>query len=77
VSAAAGALLVVCALAAALVLVRRRAGPAIQPPVAVLHRQPLARDCGLALVRWDGRELLVGYAAGGVTLVAGAREDSP
>jgi hypothetical protein len=78
VSAAAGALLVVAALAGALVLARRRAAPTAAATVAVVQRQPLARDCGVALVRWDDRELLVGYGAAGVTLVARPRaEETP
>jgi hypothetical protein len=67
---AARAALAVLALAAAALLVRRRArGPEPRPLVAVLSRAPLAPGVGLALVDAGGRRLLVGFGKDGVRLV--------
>jgi hypothetical protein len=51
----------------------RRRGTASDPaPLALRARQPLGKDSGVAVVAFAGRELLVGYGAAGVTLVAAA-----
>jgi hypothetical protein len=77
VNAAAGALLVLAALAAAAALVRRRRAAGPVEPVAIPFRAPMGKECGVALVRWAGRELLVGYGPAGVVLVAERREVEP
>lgn len=73
-SAALGALLVVGGLAAALAIVRRR-GPRMPPAIAVEARIPLGKESGVALVRFGGRELLVGYGSAGVSAL-GEREEA-
>ncbi len=66
---AARALLVLLALAAGVLLVKRRARPAAQGPVLVLTRAPLGPGLGVALVEAGGRRLLVGWGRDGVRLV--------
>ena len=67
---AARAALVVVALAALALLVRRRgrAAPAADP-VAVLASAPLGPGLGVALLETGGRRLLVGWGKDGVRLV--------
>lgn len=70
-SAAARALAVAALLAAGVLVVRRRQRPPVAlPRLTVVERAPLAKDVGLALVRAEGRRLLVGFGPGGTTLVA-------
>ena len=76
-SAAAGALLVLGGLAAALVLARRRAAAPPRAELALEARVPLGKDAGVAVVRWRGRELLVGYGPGGVSSLAAREETAP
>jgi hypothetical protein len=72
VSGAAAALLLVTSLAAAgVLLARRRRAPGVAP-LAVALRQPLGKESGVAVVRWRGEELLVGYGTGGVVRLAAA-----
>jgi hypothetical protein len=47
-----------------------RRAPAAEPPVALLERRPLGRDCGVALVEIAGKRLLLGYAPSGVAVLA-------
>jgi hypothetical protein len=73
------AALAVLAVAAVAALVRgaRPEAPAAQR-LSVVSARALARDAGVALVVVDGRELVVGFGAAGVRLVAdlgGHRED--
>ena len=77
-NAAAAAILLVALLGAAAVLARRRGGGG-PPPVLLLHRQPLGRESGVAVVRFAGEELLVGYGSAGVVPLTRARsgEDRP
>jgi flagellar protein FliO/FliZ len=56
---------------AALLARGRLAGPETVRRLAVVSRQPLSRDAGVALVEVDGRALLVGFGASGVRLLAG------
>jgi hypothetical protein len=72
VSAAAAAVLLVALAGAATVLARRRAaaGP---PPILVVHRQPLGKESGVAVLRCGDEELLVGYGAAGVVRLTPAR----
>jgi flagellar protein FliO/FliZ len=65
---------VACALGAAALLARRARSPSAHARrLALLSRQPLSRDAGVALVELDGRPLLVGFGPGGVQLLqAGA-----
>jgi flagellar protein FliO/FliZ len=67
---AARAALAVLALAAVVLLVRRR-GRAARPPelIAVLARAPLGPGLGVALLEAEGRRLLVGWGKDGVRLV--------
>jgi flagellar protein FliO/FliZ len=67
---AARAALAVLALAAIVLLVRRR-GRAERPPepVAILARAPLGPGLGVALLEVGGRRLLVGFGKEGVRLV--------
>jgi hypothetical protein len=76
---AARALLVLAALAAAVLLVRRRPRPAAPGPVLVLTRAPLGPGLGVALVEAGGRRLLVGWGKDGVRLVRdlGPAEGAP
>jgi flagellar protein FliO/FliZ len=53
-----------------------RRAPAAPRPLAVLDRQGLGRDAGLALVEVSGRTLLIGFAARGVELVADLTPDA-
>ena len=80
VATAARALLVVLALAALALLVRRRGrlAPAVAP-VAVVARAPLGPGLGIALVEAAGRRLLVGWGKDGVRLLRdlGPREVAP
>jgi hypothetical protein len=69
-SAAARAGLVASAVAALAALVRRRDRGATPPALAIVARHPIAGDAGLVVVDAAGRRLLVGYARGGVSLVA-------
>ena len=69
-TAAARAGLAAAAIAAAAALLRRRGRAEVAPQLSVLFREPLAGDAGLAVVEAAGRRLLVGYARGGVSLVA-------
>lgn len=64
---AAAALAVVGALLYAQRRLRRPRGGAAAPLVQVRARHPLGRESGVAVVSWDGREILVGYGAAGVT----------
>jgi len=66
---AARALLVLAALAAVALLLRRRVRPASPEPVLVLSRAPLGPGLGVALVEAGGRRLLVGWGKDGVRLV--------
>jgi flagellar biogenesis protein FliO len=75
---AARATVVVLALAALALLLRRRgrlAPPAA--PVAVVARAPLGPGLGIAVVEAGGRRLLVGFGKDGVRLLRdlGAREE--
>jgi flagellar protein FliO/FliZ len=38
--------------------------------LAVVSKQSLGKDCGVAVIEADGRRLLVGFGSGGATLVA-------
>ncbi len=67
---AAAALVVAGLAAAAFALHRRRGGLVAPPSLALLERQPLGRDVGLALVAAGGRRLVVGWGAAGVTVLA-------
>ena len=69
IAAAARALLAIAALAAGLLLARRRARAPSPHPVLVLSRAPLGPGLGVALVEADGRRLLVGWGKEGVRLV--------
>ncbi len=63
------------ALAAAAVLARQcRTGRTSADPgrLALVARQALSRDVGVALLEIDGRAVLVGFGAGGVRLLAPA-----
>jgi len=65
------ALAAVAVVGAALLLVRGRLGaPAAAPRLAVVARQALSRDTGVALLEVDGRAVLVGFGASGVRLLA-------
>jgi hypothetical protein len=66
---AARAALAVVALAAAVLLVRRRARGTSPAPVCILARAPLGPGPGIALVETGGRRLLVGWGKDGVRLV--------
>jgi hypothetical protein len=67
---AAAALVVAGVAAAAFALHRRRGGLSAPPALALLERQPLGRDAGLALLAAGGRRLVVGWGSAGVTLLA-------
>lgn len=72
------AALLLLALGAVTLLVRRSGavdGP--RSAIEVAERRPLSRDAAVALLRVDGRALLVGYGANGVRLLAdlGAARD--
>ena len=68
---AARAALVVLALVAVVLVVRRRTRVAAGPdPVAVLSRAPLGPGLGVALLETGGRRLLVGWGKEGVRLVS-------
>jgi hypothetical protein len=69
IAAAARALLALAALAAGLLLSRRRTRAAAPDPVVVLSRAPLGPGLGIALVEAGGRRLLVGWGKDGVRLV--------
>ena len=72
------AALAVAGLAAAAAALHRHHGEQIAPPtLTLLERQPLGRDAGLALVTADGRRLIVGWGATGVTLLAELSHDGP
>jgi flagellar protein FliO/FliZ len=72
----AAAILAVAGLAAAAVALHRYHGKQLAPAtLALLERQPLGRDAGLALVTAGGRRLLVGWGAAGVTLLAELSRD--
>jgi flagellar biogenesis protein FliO len=59
------------AVVGALLYARRRLAVArsgiAAPSLEVRARQSLGRESGVAVVSWDGREILVGYGASGVT----------
>jgi len=55
--------------AATLLLQRRRRSGTERRPLRLEERQPLGRDCGLAVVRTSEERLLVGYGRGGVRLL--------
>jgi flagellar protein FliO/FliZ len=65
---AARALALLGALALAAAALRRE--PAAGRTLAVAARQPLGKDCGLAVVDLPGRRVLVGWGAAGVALLA-------
>ena len=69
-AAAARAGLAAAAIGTIAALARRRGRPAVAPSLSVTAREPLAGDAGLAVIEAGGRRLLVGYARGGVSLVA-------
>ena len=62
--------LVAAAVAAIAAVARRRARPAAARIASVTAREPLAGDAGIAVVEAGGRRLLIGYARGGVSLLA-------
>jgi hypothetical protein len=66
---AARALLVLAALAAAVLLARRRVRPAAPAPILVVSRAPLGPGLGVAVLEAGGRRLLVGWGKDGVRLV--------
>lgn len=71
--AAARGALAVAAIGAAAVLARgRRTAPALAAAarLVVTTRAPLGKESGVAVVEVAGRTLLVGFGAGGVSLVA-------
>jgi flagellar protein FliO/FliZ len=69
--AAARAALAVGAVGAAAALVRRtRPRPAGEERLSLVSSRPLARDAGVALLEVEGRALLVGFGAEGVSLLA-------
>jgi len=75
--AAARAGLVAAALGGALLVLRRAGRPAAGPRLlAVLARETLGREAGVALVEVGGRRLLLGFGPGGVQLVAEAGAES-
>ncbi len=49
---------------------RREGAPPTPDAVVLAARQELGRDAGVALLRAGGRDLLVGYGAAGVRLLA-------
>lgn len=64
------AALVVVALAACAILVRRRSrGETVPAAVAIVARAPLGPGLGVALLEVGGRRLLVGWGKEGVRLV--------
>ena len=46
--------------------------PAAQPAMELIGIKALSQAARLAVVRFDGRELLLGVSAGGITLIASA-----
>ena len=62
----AAALAVVAALLYARRLLRRDRGPAQGSALEIRQRRSLGRECGVAVVCWQGREILVGYGSSGV-----------
>jgi flagellar protein FliO/FliZ len=59
-----------CAVGTAALLARRtRRASAPTRRLALLSREPLSRDAGVALVELDGRPLLLGFGPGGVQLL--------
>lgn len=65
------ALAALALIGAAVLLARGRlAQPAAARRLAVVARQPLSRDAGVALVEVDGRAVLVGFGPSGVRLLA-------
>lgn len=65
------ALAALTAVGAAVLLARSRlAQPAAARRLAVVARQTLSRDAGVALLEVDGRAVLVGFGASGVRLLA-------
>jgi hypothetical protein len=58
-------------LLALLVWARKRdGGAATAPRIALQARHPLTRDVGVAILRVDGAQLVVGYGRDGVRLLA-------
>jgi hypothetical protein len=47
----------------------RQGGVPGVPALEVRERRALGRDSGVAVVRWQGREILVGYGSSGVVAV--------
>lgn len=47
----------------------RQGGVPGAPKLEILERRALGRDSGVAVVRWQGREILVGYGSSGVAAV--------
>lgn len=41
----------------------------------VRERRALGRDCGVAVISWQGREILIGYGASGTQPLAPALRD--
>ncbi len=67
-----------CAVGAAALLAHRaRSHSAPAQRLALLARQPLSRDAGVALVELDGRPLLVGFGPGGVQLLQAGATGAP
>jgi flagellar protein FliO/FliZ len=61
----------VTVLGAAVVLLRSRlSAPAAARRLAVVARQALSREAGVALLEVDGRAVLVGFGASGVRLLS-------
>jgi flagellar protein FliO/FliZ len=67
---AARAVLAVAALGAVAAVARARRRPAREPRLAVVSRAPLGRESGIAVVEVDGRRIVVGWASGGVRVLA-------
>jgi len=77
-AAGARAAAVLALLAVAAALLGRRPASHSAPSLSLDARQPLGRDCGVAVVRSDGRRFLVGYGTAGATVLAElSREEAP
>lgn len=64
--------------ACAALLARRRASDPATRSLSLDARQPLGRDCGVAVVRLDGRRFLLGYGSAGARVLAElSREPTP
>lgn len=68
----------VCLIGAAAILAR---GPVARPAaarrLAVISRQALSRDAGVALLEVDGRAVLVGFGGGAVQLLESGPRSAP